>query len=178
MSGTDRDFQKFIKTISAANASQVAVERALYRIGSLMSAQAKINAPVDFGHLMNSIFYQVEMDKNGNGGVLTIGSRGVPYASIHEFGGTIRPRNSGALTIPIANWAKRHRASDFRLIRIGRLLVDPTRLRKGEDKIPDDAKAFYLTYQVNIKAKRYIGRAIDKHTPHMVEILRGLGNGK
>lgn len=177
MNGTRRDFKKLIKTMSVATASPIALERALHRIGMLVSGGAKINAPVDLGHLRNSIFYRVDMNKEG-GGVVTIGSKGVPYAAIHEFGGIIRPMNSRALTIPIAPWAKRHRASDFRLIRIGRLLVDPNRLRKGEKQIPEDAKAFYLSYQVKIKAKRYIGNAIDKYEPHIVDILRGLGNGQ
>lgn len=175
MSEIDRQFAAFARSLSAKSVTPIALERALHRIGMLITAKAKINAPVDFGHLRNSIFYEVDMKEGG--GVLTVGTRGVPYAAIHEFGGVIRPVRARWLTIPIAPWAKYRRASDFNLIRIGRLLVDPDKLGSG-DTIPQDAKGFFLARQATIRAKRYFGRSIDESAPTIVKILRELGNGK
>lgn len=58
------------------------------------------------GQLRNSLTYLLLAR------VLTIGTN-MLYAAILHFGGTIRPRNARALTIPISPEAEGHRARDF-----------------------------------------------------------------
>jgi phage gpG-like protein len=57
------------------------------RIGLLISNQAKLNIRakrlIDTGRLLNSIGFDV---KDGAQTVIEVGSFGVPYAAIHEFG--------------------------------------------------------------------------------------------
>jgi len=55
----------------------------------------------DTGRLMNSITY-VE-----RGNKVIVGSN-VVYASIHQFGGTIKPKKAKYLTVPLTKEARRH----------------------------------------------------------------------
>ena len=63
---------------------------ALTRIGVLLDSLTKQNITqqqiVDTGRLLNSIMYEINMSQR-NKSVLRFGSKGVPYAAIHEFGG-------------------------------------------------------------------------------------------
>jgi hypothetical protein len=145
----------------------------------LLEAKAKLNAPIDTGALRNSISYKVELDQNG--GSVTVGSYGLPYAAMQEFGGTIRPRRARALTIPVAPWAKNRRARDFRLVLIraknkseGGILVNPNMLKRGQ-KIPRNAIGFVLRRSVTIKGKFYLTRAVNSSTEKIVQILREVG---
>lgn len=53
------------------------------------------------GKLMNSIGASKKVTIESDGSVTgEIGPQGVPYAAIHEYGGTIVPKTAGALTIP------------------------------------------------------------------------------
>jgi len=60
---------------------------AAYRIGTCVVNRAKLNIRekdiVDTGRLLNSIVFEIIKDK----GEIRIGSAGVKYASLHEFGG-------------------------------------------------------------------------------------------
>ena len=62
---------------------------AFTRIGILVSAKAKMNVRrygmIDTGRLINSVRHEVYKTPDGMG--VKIGSFGVPYAAIHEFGG-------------------------------------------------------------------------------------------
>jgi phage gpG-like protein len=75
------------------------LREAMLRIGFLVEAQAKFNVrrvgAIDTGRLINSIrseFYQ----KGDHVGV-NIGSFGVPYAAMHEFGGPFTDRQRRAM---------------------------------------------------------------------------------
>ncbi len=53
------------------------------------------------GRLLNSIGRSKKVREEGSGVFIgEIGPKGVPYAAIHEFGGTIVPTKAQALTIP------------------------------------------------------------------------------
>ena len=71
----------------------------LIRIGMQVVALAKLNivrwGMVDTGHLLNSIRY--ELFQSGDTAGVEIGSYGVPYAAIHEFGGPITKAMRGAM---------------------------------------------------------------------------------
>lgn len=72
-----------------------ALKRALTRVGLLISNQAKLNIRkkglIDTGRLVNSLRYEF-YKPDGDGVGLRIGSFGVPYAAVWEFGGTFRIR--------------------------------------------------------------------------------------
>jgi phage gpG-like protein len=146
--------------------------RALTRVGMLLEYKTKENIVrkglVDHGYLLNSIKYTVDL--NDTGGTVTIGSYGVKYAAIHEFGGDIYPRRARALTIPVAPWAKYHRARDFDLVRIGSILVDPKKA-KGKIPIPKDAIGFRLAKKVTMPERSYMRAAIDQSLPRIIRIL-------
>ncbi len=61
----------------------------LLRIGLLIEAEAKLNIRrkgiIDTGRLINSIRHELFKEKSAAG--VRVGSFGVPYAAIHEFGG-------------------------------------------------------------------------------------------
>jgi phage gpG-like protein len=163
--------------VNSMFANKVTIERSLHRIGMLLEANIKAKISniglVDQGALLNSIRYSVKMQKDG--GVVRVGSYGVVYAAIHEFGGVITPKQAGALTIPMAPWAKGRRARDFKLVRIGSLLVDPKRLERGSNRIPDIAKGFALVKSVRIPQRSYMRSTIKDQTPNIIKILRELG---
>lgn len=64
------------------------LRKAFTRIGILISSDAKLNVRkhglIDTGRLINSLRY--ELKQNGDNLRLIIGSFGVPYAAVHEFG--------------------------------------------------------------------------------------------
>lgn len=72
---------------------------ALQKAALLLVAQAKLNlrakGMIDTGRLINSIkweFYRpVNLSPDGDGIGMRVGSFGVPYAAINEFGGVFRP---------------------------------------------------------------------------------------
>lgn len=80
------------------------LQEAFYRIGLRVTAQAKLNVLsqrlIDTGRLYNSIKW--EWFKSGKIKGIRIGSMGIPYAAIHEFGG---PKISNG--IEIARYKKR-----------------------------------------------------------------------
>lgn len=69
--------------------------------GHAMEAQIKINIRsqglIDTGNLINSIQVR-DVKESGQGAECTVGSAGVIYAAIHEFGGTILPKRAKMLS--------------------------------------------------------------------------------
>lgn len=61
--------------------------------------RSKSGLHVRTGRLLNSVTKKI--DDSGDTITGEVGTEGVPYASIHEFGGTIKPKNAKALTIPL-----------------------------------------------------------------------------
>ncbi len=93
-------------TESAPNSPKL--KEALTRIGLYVTASAKIEARrqgiIDSGRLINSLRY--EFFQIGEVQGIHVGSFGVPYAAIHEFGGTFTDAMRKAM---FANIAKRGR---------------------------------------------------------------------
>lgn len=81
------------KRINGLTPEDPRMTAALHRIGLLISAKAKFNARrqgiVDTGRLINSLRYEIY--KEGNEFGVKVGSFGVPYARLHEFGGPFTP---------------------------------------------------------------------------------------
>lgn len=107
---------------------------------------------------------------------------GAPYASIHEYGGVIKPRNAKALTIPADPRfvGKRAREFDLELLawkggdgkrRAALVLASALQIlsgRKskkgvsGKSEIPKGAIAFWLVSQVTMPARPYVRPAIEE----------------
>lgn len=75
------------------------VRNALQQVGILISREAAINARrqgmIDSGRLINSIRYEFFIENNRQG--IYVGSFGVPYAAINEFGGPFTERQRRAM---------------------------------------------------------------------------------
>ena len=186
---TDRLLAQAIRRLESFAPEGKQLLRAMDRIGGLMEARIKqriveINL-IDNSYLINSIRYEVHATPDG--AEVVVGSYGVKYARIHEFGTVgaggslpdIVPVRARKLTIPASPWAKDHRARDFKLIRIKNMLVDPTRLRNSPDgKIPRDAIGFWLADRARIKPKHYMRDGVAAVTPRIIDILRELGGSQ
>ena len=76
----------------------------VFRALTLLEAQIKQNIRRDSGlhvrtgALLNSVYKKVVLQ--GNTVIGEVGTQGIPYARIHEFGGTILPVNKKFLAIP------------------------------------------------------------------------------
>lgn len=77
------------------------MKAALTRAAILIITQAKLNVRrkriVDTGRLLNSLRYEFIRPTEGSDIRLLIGSFGVPYAAIHEFGGVFTDRQRRAM---------------------------------------------------------------------------------
>lgn len=87
--------RRLYERAKAYEPNSVTMTRALHRIGILLEGTIKRRIVerglIDTGRLINSIAYRVDTIQDG--GQVTVGSEGVIYARIHEFGGIIRPNN-------------------------------------------------------------------------------------
>lgn len=86
----------------------------------------------------------------------------MPYAAIHEYGGTVRPVTAGALTIPLIDEARRKRARDYAdlfLYRspLGKAFLARQVKRSGGRNTLE--LVYLLLKQVTLKATRYITKA-------------------
>lgn len=119
---------------------------ALAYIGTTLEAKMRFNAENQrlrrTGNLINSIRYQ--LFKNGNKSGVLVGSFGVPYAAVHEFG--------------------------FR----GRVIVNSHRVsshtRKGR-LVKEHTRGQYVR-QMNIRKRPYLRPAVQELRDRIYEILR------
>lgn len=105
------------------------LKEALMRIGFLVESQAKLNirriGAIDTGRLFNSI--RSEFYQNGDHVGIRIGSFGVPYASLHEFGGTFDGRQRRAMFAALRDRGKLGpgKGIDKGVVQGGRFLARP-----------------------------------------------------
>jgi len=108
------------------------------------------------GKLMGSV--QREMLHEG-AVQITAGNEGVPYAAIHEFGGTIKAKKS-FLTIPAEGYEKRRaREFDLKFRLVGR---DKYNNPMGILTDDEDRIAFWLFKMVQIPARPYMQPAVEE----------------
>lgn len=111
---------------SLSDASQRAASLATIQAGQYAHAEAIRNAKSQFpgrndrtlsGGLINSIY--VEYDVTPKSPVLEfhLGTRGIPYGAIHEFGGEIEPVKAEKLWIPQYKYSGRMTPSEFMKLR-------------------------------------------------------------
>lgn len=127
---------------------------AFVRIGTILQGQIKVNIRsqglIDTGNLLNSIRY--ELIKEGSKSGVRVGSYGVKYAAVHEFGfrGIVTIR-SHTRTISQA---------------FGRPIAPrPVTVRSHSAKM-------------NVRKRPYIKPAIEKHKGTIIDIIRlaAMGN--
>jgi hypothetical protein len=131
--------------IKATKPDSEVLAKAFTRVGILIASQTQINIRqkglIDTGRLLNSVKY--ELFKEGEISGVRVGSFGVPYASVQEYGfnGTVRAHK--------------------RLIRkvFGKTLKEPKTI---------DVRA----YQLRIRGKYFLGEAVQKQSSLVLDILR------
>lgn len=125
------------------------LREAMLRIGFLIEGQTKLNirrhGMIDTGRLFNSIrteFYQL-----GTRVGVRVGSFGIPYAAMHEFGGTFSDRQRRAMFAAMRDRGK----------------LGPG---KGIDKGVVQGGRFM--------SRPYLRPAVSTHTTRILDIIRGL----
>lgn len=91
----------------------------------------------------------------------------LPYAGIHETGGTIRPRRARALTVPLNAFARKvpARAMGGRLFKLKGTNI--LAMRVGGRVV----RMFALRESVYIRPKRYIQKALARSRPALKNLL-------
>lgn len=128
--------------------------------------------------LRGSISSRVIQTKDNIEGIVGSGVRQgdrVPYANIHETGGTIRPKNSRWLTIPLK--AAKTKGGDLRgisardfpntFVRIHSAERGTIYQRQGNAVVA----LFLLRKKAVIPARRYMSRTLEQIQPKVMEIL-------
>lgn len=160
----DMSIQRFIQLLAAEkNEINRRIMQFQFELGARIREQMVENVDRQFGHtkgkpwsmpVTGALRRSITMRAEGQQIVLTAGGPGVPYAVIHEFGGTIKPVRRVWLTVPAKRKFVRRRAREFNLrfieIKKGRLaaLIDP-RAPKG------DQVAYWLVKSVRIPSRPY-----------------------
>jgi phage gpG-like protein len=173
-----QEFSEYIKKTS--NVLRLASAYALLEIGQKAELYAKQNIKEKFGGrnnytlsggLLNSIFNRFTT-KAGKS-IAIIGSKGVPYARIHEFGGIIKPVNAKYLWMrtPEANAKgiddRRMRPKDFyKQHKAGDKTLFYDRNENGlfamREQAGDDLPIFQLIKRAKIPKIEYLKPAVMK----------------
>ncbi len=122
------------------------------------------------GTLLNSIGASKKVVEDSNGFIYgEIGPEGVPYAAIHEFGGTIVPKNAKALAIPTRENQRPDGLPKITTQDLKNGLV-PSFVNKGiifgifggKGKTAEAMALFILKSSVTIPARPYLSTAVAK----------------
>lgn len=129
------------------------IREALTRIGILLESQMKLNVRrnrlIDTGNLINSIRYQLFQRGDIKG--VEVGSFGVPYASVHEFG--------------------------FRGVQSVREHTRTVTQAFGRSIPPRTAQVRSFSRTMHIRARPYMKPALRQHKNRITDILRQMVSG-
>jgi len=152
-------YETLIKRIERMKAlgdpSSMQVRQALTRIGTVLKAQIRQNLTdermVDQGHLRQSIEYYVHQNKDR--ALLEVGSFGIKYAAINEFGGEMSQKQVRAMFAALSRRGKLgQRKHDVPVVTVNK------KTGKG------------------IWRKRpFIAPAFKKHSFFIIDVLRSIG---
>jgi phage gpG-like protein len=166
---------------------QVAKVKAFIATMQLAESFAKRNSTKQFtgrwgrtltGNLLNNIYvsYKIQGDKM----IGELGVRTIPYAAIHEFGGTIKPKNANRLWQPIYENSGKMTPREFMSLResnknqyaffgnaAGKIL-NPVR---GEEEPVNFLPLFALRKEVKIPERPYLRPALQEASLHYDEYL-------
>jgi len=128
------------------------MKTALTRIGTVLQAEIRLNIGrkhiVDYGGLLNSIKYEID------GNTLSVGSYGIKYAAMNEFGGPMTHKQVAAM---FANLRLRKGAG-------------PRSAKKGKGVVtifPDGTGHW--------RPRPFIRPALQKHKQFIIDTLRAVG---
>lgn len=141
----------------------------MLRAGLLIEGHAKqlirkkLNKDSD-GHLINSIQTRF-ISKD----TLLVGSFGLPYARIHEFGGVIIPKKARMLAIPIHPSMKGRRAKDVPGLFSGEGATSKILFQRRQDGTT--IKAFVLKSRVVIPPRPYLAPSIGLAKSRIIDLM-------
>lgn len=137
--------QEQLKAFSTDN---VKVKTALVKLGIMIQTETKLNIRrqglIDTGRLLNSIQFFVE--QSNTSAILRVGSYGVPYAAVHEFG------FKGNVTVRAH---PRHISKVF-----------------GRNVAPHETNVRSYSRRMNIKERPYLRPAVETYRSTVVDLLR------
>jgi len=138
------------------------MEAAVMTGALIIQNDAKKRAPYKTGTLRKSIHMETAK-KTKESIVIEVGTD-LEYAAIHEFGGTITPKNSKFLAIPIGNLKGSPRKHKLRV----------AQTLKGQYILVDDSgKAQYLLRRsVTISPRPYLRPALDENEHEIKKRIR------
>lgn len=135
------------------NPTSQEMKMALTRIGSVLQAEMRLNIGrhkmIDRGRLLNSIKYEIE--QSGDTAFLSVGSYGIRYAAMNEFGGAMSRAQVRAMFVAL-------REQNGKVKRAG----------KGIITVNPDGTAWW-------RERPFIRPAIIKHREFMLDMLRTIG---
>lgn len=153
--------QRIQRRLDRLSTNNPQMKAALLRIGHLIEGEAKQNIRqaklIDTSRLINSIRHFVLL--KGDISELTVGSFGVPYAAVHEFG------FEG--TVGVNGYSRRAHAKK-----------EHTRTRRGG--APHSVRAHEVqghsvkgfSRKMSLTGHHYLGRAADKHAGRITQIIQ------
>lgn len=151
---TDRLIARIEAMEAMADPKSPKLRQALTRIGSILQAEMKLNIGrqgiIDQGGLFNSIRYIISQKSDGM--TLEVGSFGIRYAAINEFGGKMSKRQVRGMFAGLRERGKIPGRSGGK----GIVSVNPDGTGKW-------------------KARPYIRPALLKHKNNIIELIRAIG---
>jgi hypothetical protein len=182
----ETDVARIVRHLEVIKPEGVALQRSLVQIGRLLEAKVKENIGKkglsDSGELRDSIKYSVRMFANG--GEVVVGSYGIKYAKIHEYGGVIRPVFVRKLAIPVSSRAKADTKAGQGPGSYGRTENHPDstywnpqyyRVKGVLKDVDTNETAWILASKLEITEKRYMRDSLDELTPHILRIIGQFG---
>lgn len=144
-------------------------ERFLFDLATFIMTRAKFHAKKNFGRGIGktartkgrsgALMRSIEIERVSNSHfIVTAGGAGVPYASVHEYGATIRPKPPRQfLTVPLMPQYVGRRAGEFDDL----FYVKPRDSKYSFLMNSDDKMAYLLLREVKIPARPYLKPAAE-----------------
>lgn len=128
---------------------------ALTRIGTVLQAEIRQNIGrkkiIDYGGLLNSIKYQID------GNTLSVGSYGIKYAAINEFGGAMSHAQVAAMFADL----RRKKGTHPKGAKVG----------KGIVTVNKDGTGYW-------QPRPFLRPALKAQRQFIIDMIRSIGNGK
>jgi len=168
---------------SAQKKMKEQVFRALTLLEAAIVRNIRDNFNVMSGRMLGSVGKSKKVKEDADGIIVgEIGLKGVPYASIREFGGVIKPKNALALTIPTEENMRRDglpKLTAQEIMKSGRgfihngiMFQKKFKVEKGKSLKEEVTAMFILKKSVTVPARPYLRPAIAQTQE---QILKNFG---
>ena len=189
--------RNILELVDYVRSAKTAVEKAALitqlRMSVEIEKEAKDNFRKKFGHtgsgyiltgaMLNAIYSDLDFRSKGKLPDIIAGTRGIPYGAIHEFGGTIKPKNANHLWVKNYSHginrfkrmtptefmdAKKSQPRNFKIFRnprTGKLIaayVEGIRRKIQTTQTSKVVTLFSLKDEVKIPERPYIRPAVNK----------------